>query len=306
MKSKHKSLVALTLAIAFSLFFITSNLIDRSSSQAFPTAWSTIFPLPTVPNGFPTSFPPSESHYYSGGTYKISDYLITTWDSEQLNNRQAVTISSPNQAQVTISNWSVTLDRIHHLEYDPQKTEWFQESVSEDINNDGSQEIVITTSQGGNNGYYTIFVYSLGEHIELILNREYFGFYRFQDLNGDGVLEIFLKQGVLSNFRPGSNLGRFFPVAEVLEYVPQKGYIQASCNFSDFYKQDIATLENILKSDGNKDITIIYRLAIYYSYIGNSQSAAKIIDEQIPQEDISNAEIVLKELQEGLKSELCP
>jgi hypothetical protein len=306
--SKHKSLIALTLVIAsLLLIFLTSNLIDRSNSQAFPTAWSTIFPLPTVPKGFPTSFPPSESHYYSGNTYKISNYLITTWDSEQLNNRQAVTISSPNQAQITVSDWDVSLGRIHHLEYDPQKTpEWFQENVSEDINNDGAQEIVITTSKGGNNGYYTIFVYSLGEQIELVLNRIYFGFYRFQDLNDDGVLEILLKQGVLSKFLPSSSLGRFFPVTEILEYVPPKGYTQASCKFSDFYKQDMATLENALKSDGNKDTTIIYRLAIYYSYIGKSELAAKIIDEQIPQEDISNAKIVLNELQEGLKSELCP
>jgi len=307
-KRKHKSFIALTLVItSLLLIFITSNLIDRSNFRASPTAWSTIFPLPTVPKGFPTPFPPSENHYYSGNTYKISDYLITTWDSELLNNRQAVTISSPNQKQITINDWSVSVGRIHHLEYDPQKTlEWFQENISEDTNNDGTQEIVITTSQGGNNGYYTIFVYSLGNNIELILNKVYFGFYRFQDINDDGVLEILLKQGVLSEFRPGSSLGRFFPVTEILEYVPQKGYTQASCKFSNFYKQDIATLENVLKFDGNKDTTIIYRLAIYYSYIGKSELATKIIDEQIPQEDISNAKTVLYELQESLKSELCP
>lgn len=308
MERKHKSLVALTVVITFSLLiFITSNLIDRSNSQVFPTAWSTIFPLPTVPKGFPTSFPPSESHYYSGSTYKISDYLITTWDSKQLNNRQAVTISSPNQAQVTISNWFVTLGRVHHLEYDPQQTlEWFQESISEDINNDGSQEIVITTSQGGNNGYYTIFVYSLGEQIELILNRAYFGFYRFQDLNNDGSFEILLKQDVLNNFLPNSGLGEFLPVNQIWEYVPQKGYIQASCKFPDFYIEDISTLENTLTSGGDKDATTIYRLVIYYSYIGQSDLATKIIDEQIPQENLSSVKTVLYELQYGLKSELCP
>lgn len=301
-------LIALPLGIALSLLIcLTSNLIDNSNSHALPTAWSTLFPLPTVSKGFPTPFPPSESHYYSGNTLKISDYLITTWNSELLNNRQAVTISSPNQVQVTISDWDVSLGRMHHLEYDPQKTlEWFQENISEDLNNDGTQEIVITTSKGGNNGYYTIFVYSLAEQIILILNRGYFGFYRFQDLNEDGFFEILLQQSVLNNFLPASDLGKFLPVTQILEYVPQNGYTQASCKFPDFYKQDVAKLENILKSDNDKDITTIYRLAIYYSYIGRSESATEIIEEQIPQEDISNAKIVLYELQEDLKSELCP
>lgn len=307
MESKRKSLIALTLVIAsLLLIFITSNSIDRSNSQAFPTAWSTILPLPTVPKGFPTSFPPSENHHYSGNTYKISDYLITTWDSEQLNNRQAVTISSPNQKQITISDWDVNVGLIHHLKYNPQNTlEWFQENISEDVNKDGAQEVVIITSKGGNNSYYTIFVYSLGKEIALVLNRVYFGSYRFQDLNNDGVFESLLQQDTLNNFLPNSGVGEFLPVTEIWEYIPPKGYVQASCKFSDFYKNDIATLEDTLKSDGNKDTTI-YRLAIYYSYIGKSQLATKIIDEQIPQKDIPSAKVALHKIQESIKSELCP
>lgn len=308
MESKYKSLIASTLVVASALLiFIKSNLIDKSNSQAFPTAWSTIFPLPTVPKGFPTSFPPSANHYYSGNTYKVSDYLITTWDSEQLNNRQAITISSPNQIQITISDWNANVGMIHHLEYSPQKTlEWFQENISEDVNKDGAQEIAVITSKGGNNSYYTIFVYSLGKQITLVLNRAYFGSYRFQDLNNDGVFEILLNQDVLNKFLPNSGLGEFLPVTEIWEYIPQKGYVQASCKFSDFYKKDVAMLENTLKSNGDKDTTTIYRLAIYYLYIGKSQLADKIIDEQIPQEGISKAKVILHEIQEGLKSELCP
>lgn len=225
--------------------------------------------------------------------------------------RQAITISSPNQKQISISDWSVNVGRIHHKEYNLQNpVEWFQDNVSEDINGDGNPEIAISTSKGGNDAHYVLFVFSLEKQPLLIFKKPYFADYYFKDIDNDGIFELLIKQTSLNKFLPGSGLGEFIPMTEIYKYVQGKGYIQASCKFPETFEKDISMLEvsvnDNVKSGNPTDARTIYTLAIYYSYIGEPELAAKIINEYIPQKNISKAEIVLHELQNDLQSELCP
>ena len=246
----------------------------------------------------------------------MSDYLVTAWRTDQFAadlDQEAITITSPGHEQVTIGDWFVTLGKICYEEYDylTASEQFCAANYFEDIDADDDPEIVITTSRGGNNGLYVILIYSLGEQLEQILNRVYFADFYFQDLNQDGKLELLLKQRSLYSFLPGSGtMNRMSPVTEILEYVPGKGYLPASCKYVGTFAEEIGRLENDLAESENSgdpvDKFTVYRLIVNYAFAGNGEMARVVIDEYVPQEDSANAYIVLQELEESLKSELCP
>jgi hypothetical protein len=301
------------------------------SSSALATAWSTAAPVPTVPLGFPTPYPPTYSeldpfvnpnHYFYGReTIIAGDYIITRWN--YIRPPDAYTITGKNNERLVIEGYYLELG--HFVSEPPSSTDtllWLRDKYLPapeiaDINDDGIDEALVIVSSGGNNCFHELHLYTLGEKIIPLFAQEnyrYCGYYWFKDLDQDGMFELIAEQPFLGGFEFNYWIidSGFYTIPEILKYKKDVGYVPAMCLFKDFYINRIASIEKsstpdyINSLDKNLYNAQFSELAVLYMLSGESEKSNDIVVKYFHDEELTDARRQLNAIRENIKSSYCP
>jgi hypothetical protein len=251
------------------------GLLAPVASPASPTPSSV--PAGTLAPAAAAALPTAQvprSEFFADAVYELADetvigrYVLRVWHNahnqfDHLGADQIATISTTGQPTQQIDFF------------------WEVNPLSgTDITGDGVIEIILHTYSGGAHCCFGTQVYALGDTLERIMDTPWSNCSgRFDDLDGDGVLEFITCDDVFGYaFCPFAGTPM---VTVVLAHDAVQGYVPASPRFPAIYAPDIerylALAENASPGDlGEWDMTTkcaVLPLVLDYLYMGQTERA---------------------------------
>ena len=257
-----------------------------TAAAASSTPGAMVTATPGTPVSAPSAVPPT-SQFFTDAAYALAEetfigqYALRIWHNA---NSRDIALGADRIATLSaLGQPTIQVDFFNEVDA----------LSGTDITGDGTPEVILHTYTGGAHCCFGTRVVSLGPTAELVLDRPGSNCgSRFEDLDGDGVLEYQTCDDVFSyTFCP---FAASPIVTVVMAYEPGVGYVPASPRFPEVYADDIARHAELAENGqpgelGEWDATTkcsVLPLVLAYLYSGQTERAWQELSRLYTHEDL--------------------